>query len=445
MGRFMGTYLNLTEFIFQFFLTGLIVGRFGVGGTMQVMPIAVGLSSLGTVFMPTLATASIARLTEAATRYSLNRTGIELLYMPLSVDLRNRVKAFIDIFVDRFARGIGGILLLVMFKLSTNDEVSRMVRLVAFVAIALTLPWILLSLRARSEYVATIRKRLATRSLDLESTPVTVEGAETLKLLEQTAAGNHPRQAAYALGLLGGAVGYDLKPQLLALASSPHPEVRAKVFELARLTGCPGLRERALEEIRTADPVATPPAILYALTVAPDRDELGKRWIDSSNPMIAGAALEGIDHALISPEWIAAAASDPDASRRALAAKALGIAGDGGSEVLHRLFTDRDRRVVVAGCRAAGVLRSRAYVNDLVWLLPNPYARAEAVTALAAYGPRICGSLADILEDRSVSARVRAQIPRVLKQIPDQRSVDVLLKATIQSELRRSATWRSRR
>jgi hypothetical protein len=53
LGRFYGTYLNLTEFIFQFFLTTLIVNRFGVGGTMQVMPVAVFLS-LGTAFMPTV-------------------------------------------------------------------------------------------------------------------------------------------------------------------------------------------------------------------------------------------------------------------------------------------------------------------------------------------------------------------------------------------------------
>ena len=57
---------------------------------------------------------SIVRLTEASTRYTLNRTGMELLYMPLSRELRNRVKAFIDISVDRLSRGLGGVLLLLL-------------------------------------------------------------------------------------------------------------------------------------------------------------------------------------------------------------------------------------------------------------------------------------------------------------------------------------------
>ena len=43
------------------------------------------------------------------------------------------------------------------------------------------------------------------------------------------------------------------------------------------------------------------------------------------------------------------------------------------------------------------------------------------------YGTRVCGSLGDILADRNASLAVRRQIPRVLRLIPDQRSVDVLV------------------
>ena len=46
---------------------------------------------------------------------------------------------------------------------------------------------------------------LASRQLDMESTRVIVEGAETLKLLELTAAGGNARQAAYALSMLSQA------------------------------------------------------------------------------------------------------------------------------------------------------------------------------------------------------------------------------------------------
>jgi ATP/ADP translocase len=435
LGRFYGTYLNLTEFIFQFFLTTLVVSTFGVGGTMQVMPVAVLLSSLGTAGLPNVTTASVARLTEASTRYTLNRTGIELLYMPLPLELRNRVKAFIDIFVDRFSRGVGGLMLVAIVALNGDAGVPQLVRIVAIVAIAMTLPWIVLSQHARKEYVATIRKRLASRRLDLESARVTVEGAETIALLEQTAAGNHPRQAVYALSLLGQAAGYEPEPLLERLVSSAHAEVRAKVYELAQSAAFPGLVERALAEVRGADPKAAAAAVSYALKVSPDARALAREWIESPDAAIAGAALAAADRDLITPEWIQRAAGELSADRRALAACALGIAGDEGCDALNHLLCDLDASVVVAACRAAGRLSNRAYIHTLVLLLSNPHLRGEAVSALAAYGPRICGSLGDVLDDRGLDVKVRRHVPRVLKLIPDQRSVDVLLKATIHPDL----------
>jgi AAA family ATP:ADP antiporter len=443
LGRFMGTYLNLIEFIFQFFLTTLVVGRFGVGGTLQIMPVSIALASLGTTLAPGLTSAAIARLTEASTRYTLNRTGLELLYLPLPLELRNRVKAFVDIFVDRMSRGIGGALLLLMFRLHAGDEsgdVAPFVRIVAVVAIALTVPWVLLSMRARHEYVATIRKRLATRRLDLESARVTVEDREMITLLEQTAAGANPRQATYALSMLHEVPGYDLRPQLRALVAVPLDEVRGKVYEQARAIKFGALFEDALREIRSGG-AATKAAIAYALAVSPDPGPLAEEWIGSPDHRLAEAAVEAyVAHSedardLISPEWIGARSCDTDPRRRALAARALGIAGDQGTEALHRLLQDPDRAVATIACRAAGELRNRAYVDALIQMLPNARMRGAAIEALAGYGSRICGTLGDILEDYTVPTRIRRHLPRVLKLIPDQRSVDVLLKAVLQQDL----------
>jgi ATP/ADP translocase len=115
-GRFYGLYLNLVEFVFQLFVTSTVVQRFGVGGTLQIAPASILLSSVATVAAPGILSASAVRLTEASTRYTLNRTGMELLYMPLPQQLRNRIKAFIDICVDRISRGLGGVLLILLIS-----------------------------------------------------------------------------------------------------------------------------------------------------------------------------------------------------------------------------------------------------------------------------------------------------------------------------------------
>src|SRR5437899_2587033 len=106
LGNFYGIYLNLVTFALQFFLTAAVVKWFGVGGTLQIMPVTISLTALATFFTPGVGSSAALRLTEAATRYTLNRTGMELLYLPLPADLKNRTKAFVDIFVDRDRKSV---------------------------------------------------------------------------------------------------------------------------------------------------------------------------------------------------------------------------------------------------------------------------------------------------------------------------------------------------
>src|SRR3984957_871854 len=162
-GQFYGLWLNGVEFVFQLFLTGVIVRWFGIGATLQISPIAVGLSSIAILAAPGVLSASAVRLTEASTRYTLSKTGMELLYMPLPLALRNRIKAFIDICVDRLSRGIGGVLLLLL----TTSSLHLGVRGITVIVIGLSGAWIVYAAIARKEYVASIRKRLESRRLDL--------------------------------------------------------------------------------------------------------------------------------------------------------------------------------------------------------------------------------------------------------------------------------------
>jgi ATP:ADP antiporter, AAA family len=433
-GKFYGLYLNLTEFVFQLFITSSVVQRFGVGGTLQIAPATILVSSIATVGVPSLQTSSAVRLMEAATRYTLNRTGMELLYMPLPAELRNRVKAFIDICVDRVSRGIGGVLLLLL----TATSLDLGIRGISAVVMVFCLPWMYFSWLARREYVATVRKRFEERRLDLEGARISVNDRATVKLLEDTAAGPNARQAAYAVGLLAETPRYDLGPLLLRLAAAPAREVREKVFEIAAAQHREEALEQAMREIRTAQGLAetpwlAPAAVPYALSVAPDRARLAAELLDDANPVLVRGTLEGLrqDRALaeelISREWLKRASESSDPLRRALAADAIAARGDQGIETLHKLLDDADVPVVAAACRAAGALRNRTYLYKLVVALGNSRLRGDAIAALAQYGHAISGTLSDLLADETLSLRVRRQVPRVLKKIPHQRSVDVLI------------------
>ncbi len=439
LGLFNGIYLSIATFVLQFFFTTLLVGRLGVGRTLLISPLSVGAASVGVILSPNLFGAAVARLAEASTRYSVSRTAIELLYLPLPAELKSRTKAFIDVLVDRLGRGIAALLLvgLIGLDMLTPRQLSALI-------VAIAVGWVWLALRARNEYMNTVRRRVESRRLQLGDARVTVQDTETVRLLEQAAAGSNTRQVIYALGLLAEAPGYKLLPLLDRLADSPSAEIQAKVFELARQSADPALFDRAMGIIDS--PEAVPAglarqAVHYVLAISADARRLAAELIGHSNAVLAEAALEALPadreevRDLISRDWLGEAANDPSPDRRALAALAVGKRGDEGTDVLHRLLGDTDTRVAAAACRAAGRLGNRDYLDEVVAHLANPNLRRAAIEALVSYGPAVCEALAGLIEDRRLAVSVRRQIPRVLSGVSSQESVNALRAALSGTEL----------
>ncbi|MBM3727920.1 MAG: hypothetical protein FJW40_21155 [Acidobacteria bacterium] len=431
---FMGIYLNLVNFVFQFFLTGAVVRRFGVGGALQVMPVSIAIASIITYAQPRLLTTAATRLTEAATRYTFNRTGMELLYLPLPAELKNRTKAFVDIFADRFSRGLGGMLLVLLITV-----LGLPINQVPLVVLVLTICWSVLSWRAQREYVTTVRRRIESRRLDIETARINADDAVMIGLLEQTAAGPNARQTVYALGLLVEVEGYAILPLLRKLARAAEPTVRAKLYEIASRAGAADLLEQAMAEIRSSragdNAASIGPAVSYAITVSPESVNLAPRLLNHPNQHVAEAAMRcllpnaALATRVITPEWLAEASASPDANRRRLAA--MGVEARGADELprLAALLADREPAVVEEALHSAGVIRSRTCLNAAVGLLADPHVRGAAIAALAQYGEMIAGTVSDLMEDSAMPENVRRQLPRVLGRIPSQRAVDMLMRS----------------
>jgi AAA family ATP:ADP antiporter len=366
--------------------------------------------------------------------------------MPLPKELRNRVKAFIDIAVDRLSRGLGGVLLLVL----TGGMFHMKIRGLSLVVMGFCVAWAIFAWMARNEYVASVRRRLDTRRVDLHLERITVTDAHMIALLESHATGENSHQAVYALTTLSEAPGYDIRPLLKSLADNPAHEVQDKVYELAGALKFDGLLDQALMQIqeevirRETQSVEAAPhaAVAYALSVSSQRNTLAAELLNSRTPAIVYGTLDGLRNdvglakQLISPEWLAGMADSSDWRYRALAAKAIEVIGGEETEILHRLFEDTHPETAMAACRAAAAIQSRSYLSDLIRALGRSAVRGAAIDSLATYGPAICGSLSDVLLDEAVApARLRVQIPRVLKKIPHQRSVDALFSALGQKNL----------
>lgn len=429
LGVFNGVYVNVTTLVLQFFFTSFLIGRFGVGRTLLLAPAAISAASLFCAAVPGLLGAAATRLIEASSRYSISKTAIELLYLPLPAQLKNRTKAFVDMFADRFAKGAAALLLVGLTRLSLTHP-WQLPLLIAGLAGA----WLALAHRARREYMDTVRRRVESRRLDLEDARISVQDTETVKLLEQAARSPNPRQVLYAVSLLGEAPGYDLAPLLMELVDSPSDLVRAKVYELARGAGFTGLEDRALAELRRlpVPPELARESVAYLLKVSDQPRQLAAELLGHADSSVGEAVLHAFAgqrdnvQKLVSRQWLIESASGPSPERRALAALAVGVRGDEGIDLLHRLLADDDHRVVRAALRAAGRLQNFDYLAEIIPRLADHDLRRTAIDALTAYGEPICDVLGGVLAGRGRDRAIRRHVPRVLAGIPVQKSVDVL-------------------
>ncbi len=100
------TITNMVSMLVQFFLTGFIMTRFGLTTALLVLPAAVIVGSFGFLSFPILWVGSFLNTADNGFSYSINQSAKEALYVPTSRDEKYKAKAFIDMFVQRFAKAI---------------------------------------------------------------------------------------------------------------------------------------------------------------------------------------------------------------------------------------------------------------------------------------------------------------------------------------------------
>jgi len=97
---------NVSAMVVQLVFTSFVMTRFGVGIALLVLPIAALGGSTGFFLFPALWTGSFLNTADNAFSYSINQSAKEALYVPTTRDEKYKAKAFIDMFVQRFAKSI---------------------------------------------------------------------------------------------------------------------------------------------------------------------------------------------------------------------------------------------------------------------------------------------------------------------------------------------------
>ena len=97
---------NGVSLVVQLLLTSLVMRRFGLTVALLALPVAVLSASTAFMILPGLWLGSLLNTADNGLSYSIHQSAKEALYVPTTRDEKYKAKAFVDMFVQRFAKAL---------------------------------------------------------------------------------------------------------------------------------------------------------------------------------------------------------------------------------------------------------------------------------------------------------------------------------------------------
>jgi AAA family ATP:ADP antiporter len=140
LGKFYGFAGAITLFL-QIIIGSHILKRFGIIHGLSILPIIVLIGSIGFLFIPSLWMIILVRGMDNSLRRSLHRSLIEILFIPLSFDIRCKTKAFIDLLLDGIAEALGATIIILWITLAhfQSSYLSIIIIMLVFIFIRLNI------------------------------------------------------------------------------------------------------------------------------------------------------------------------------------------------------------------------------------------------------------------------------------------------------------------
>ncbi len=422
---FFGTfnvYAGILSLVTQLFLTSRLLRRFGLGVVLLVVPLALTAGSLGVLMSSSLAAAVMLKGGDHVLRYSIDRSSVELLYLPVPERLMARAKAFIDTVVWRMGDAAGALLVLVAVRFFgvTASEIST-------VTIMLLMGWMAAAVMAKRQYVETLQSSIYAHRLDAERLSAHVADRSTTDVLINTLNAENPADVLYALTLFGNRD-----------APMAHQAVRRLLDHQS-----PAVRKKAIAVLAAADDAAVLPQVERLLT-DDDADVRAEALIylarlSHVDPLTRLDDLHDVDASVIAPAIVhflarSGPAQNIDAVRMLLnaalaaegaagelsrveVARLIGSLPDRFDQQLNQLLKDPAPEVVGLAMRAAAALGKTAAIPLMVSRLSDDRLSADAADALVACGNDAVPVLRDALGDEQAGADGRRAIPDVLQRV----------------------------
>jgi AAA family ATP:ADP antiporter len=152
-------WVNITALLLQAFVASRLLKYGGFGVILLTMPVVALVSYSAMAFVPILAIVKAMKIVENGTDYSINNTARNVLWLPVSAELKYKGKPTIDSLFVRIGDGIAALTVLVGVQLLALSTQSFFVLNVVLVVIWIVLAWVVIREHRRlSEHAGRLKR-----------------------------------------------------------------------------------------------------------------------------------------------------------------------------------------------------------------------------------------------------------------------------------------------
>jgi AAA family ATP:ADP antiporter len=433
-------YVSLAGFVVQLAFTSRIHRSLGLLFALLLLPVALGGTAVLILLTGSLWAAGTARVVDATLRYTVDRTTREVLFLPISADVKYRAKPFIDVTIDRVAKALAAVLLLVLIQ---PWGLGLDWRRLSYASLAATAAWVIAALVAHREYLRAFRTAIDAHAITPAALRVDAADAATIETLVEELSSPDDTAVIYAIEMLEALDKRNLVTPLLLHHESPRVRARALLALHATRSGAADRWIAAATRMLKDEDAGVRAAAMRALVALREEDAavLMRRFLADPEPRVAVTAAAGLADSPVPADVEAAAdtlrrvaedAREAAAGGRREAAAALAhIQNPRFRLLLVPLLGDNDVRVAEAAIHSAREMGASdgLFVPALVARLGDRTLKNAAREALVAYGEEMIDALGCILGDPHEQVWIRRHLPATLALVLSQRAMDALMTA----------------
>ncbi|WP_419214017.1 Npt1/Npt2 family nucleotide transporter [Maribacter sp. X9] len=431
---------NLLSLGIQLFFTHRIVGIWGVGFSLLLLPIGIFGGSILFLALPALSSVVVIKAMDGILKQSIHKSASELLTLPLPFDLKNKTKSFIDVVVDSLATGIAGCLLI--FVVRGLDLSSFYIGILIILLVCL---WLYFIYKVRIEYYKTFKTNLEIltdapkKAKKIASTQTSVVAGMRTVFKKGT-----EEQILFMLDKLMEINDKRFADDVELLLEHPSNKVKKSALQNLYFLNGQTMTAEVSELLKIDDRELTIATLSYILSFAhKDKSFVFDVYLEDPNERIALAALFCLARAAKNNYSLKQRYSVRERIANALAQiknhegnktylqAIIKILGEANIPVFHTelnsFLKHPDAEIVKTTIEAIGTTNDLSLIQAIIPLLGQKEYRPSVLSAFKNYGPEVLPILRKNIQERLQPLPVIRYIPMAMQSFYSKEAVHQLL------------------